>query len=137
MMKRIDLEKKMTLDIGFKCNPDSLASDIDKFGYLMSKKLNQKVDSLLVRETLKDSMILPESFQKPSLVELFPPFSSNKLLYRLSQDGPGNHTFHFFCDNKGPTLTLVKLESGAIFGVRKCLINKGYAAESWNSIGGW
>ena len=31
-----------------------------------------------------------------------------KLLYRMSADGPSCYTFHKLCDDKGPTLTVVR-----------------------------
>lgn len=42
----------------------------------------------------------------------FPPEKHNfKLLYRGSRDGMGAYQFHLWCDNKGPTLTLVAAQS--------------------------
>ena len=47
-----------------------------------------------------------------------------RLLFRASRDGFATQTFHSKCDNKGPTITIVK--SGAnIFG--------GFTEISWNS----
>jgi len=51
-----------------------------------------------------------------------------RLLYRASRDGFATETFHSRCDNKGPTVTIVKSE-GNIFG--------GFTEESWASQGGW
>src|SRR6266498_5775403 len=49
-----------------------------------------------------------------------------KLLYRASRDGFGANTFHNHCDNKGPTVTIVKRQGIAdIVG--------GYTPLSWSS----
>ena len=49
------------------------------------------------------------------------------LCYRASQDGWSAQDFHRHCDNKGPTVVLVK-SNDCIFG--------GYADQPWESIGG-
>mmetsp|Transcript_16 Transcript_16/g.39 ORF Transcript_16/g.39 Transcript_16/m.39 type:complete len:644 (-) Transcript_16:115-2046(-) len=46
-----------------------------------------------------------------------------KLLYRSSRDGP--KLFHFKCDQKGPTLTVIKTSVGLGLG--------GYSSTSWQS----
>lgn len=53
--------------------------------------------------------------------------SREHLLYRGSRDGQRSSKFHELCDNKGPTVTLIKVViTGAkyIFG--------GYTDQSWN-----
>ena len=49
------------------------------------------------------------------------------LLYRASRDGWRVQNFHFFCDGKGPTLTVVRTGNGCVFG--------GYTDIAWNSSG--
>ena len=49
-----------------------------------------------------------------------------ELLYDAQRDGYSNKVFHEKCDNKGATVTLIKLKNGHIFG--------GYAATSWESV---
>ncbi len=49
-------------------------------------------------------------------VSMFPKFSSVSLLYKMSEDGIGTKTFHILCDNKGPTVMLVKANKYYIFG---------------------
>jgi len=50
-------------------------------------------------------------------------------LYRSSIDGTAAGTFHNKCNDKGPTLTLVKLQTNRIFG--------GYTSISWSSSGAY
>jgi hypothetical protein len=46
-------------------------------------------------------------------------------LYKASRDGWARSTFHALCDNKGRTITLVKLPNGRRFG--------GYTSINWDS----
>ena len=48
-----------------------------------------------------------------------------ELLFRGTKDGMTSEIFHNKCDNKGPTLTLIRNIKGYIFG--------GYAPISWTS----
>ncbi|XP_068736768.1 uncharacterized protein [Montipora capricornis] len=50
--------------------------------------------------------------------------SSWKLCWRGSRDGWASSTFHYLCDGKGPTVTIIKVNQ-YIFG--------GYASISWGS----
>ena len=52
--------------------------------------------------------------------------TSDKLLYRASRNGWAAANFHSCCDNKGPTVTVVK-SGNYIFG--------GYAEHQWESVG--
>ncbi|KAL9951575.1 hypothetical protein ACROYT_G044259 [Oculina patagonica] len=52
---------------------------------------------------------------------------SDKLLYRASRDGWKASNFHSCCDNKGPTVTVVKSTGKYIFG--------GYTEQPWDGSG--
>ena len=47
-----------------------------------------------------------------------------KLIYRTSEHGYTAKTFHEYCDDKGPTLVVIKSSEGWIFG--------GYTTQSWS-----
>jgi hypothetical protein len=51
------------------------------------------------------------------------------LIYKGSCDGFRAYDFHFRCDNKPKTITIVKSTSGNIFG--------GYSSAQWNPTGSW
>ena len=51
------------------------------------------------------------------------------LLYRATRDGFNSQTFHRLCDNKGPTITLVRDNHGRCFG--------GYTSTHWSSSGSY
>ena len=48
------------------------------------------------------------------------------MLYRVSEHGYSGQSFHEYCDDKGPTLVIIKSSGGWIFG--------GYTTQSWS---GW
>jgi hypothetical protein len=62
-----------------------------------------------------------------------PQFAQTKvklgLLFRASRDGWNVADFHQCCDGKGPTVVVVRSESGHVFG--------GATDSSWNSVGGY
>ena len=47
------------------------------------------------------------------------------LLFRSSRDGYSTYAFHNVCDNKGPTVSIIKNNHGKIIG--------GYTPLSWSS----
>ena len=47
-----------------------------------------------------------------------------KLLYRASEHDYTSKSFHQYCDDKGPTLVIIKSSGGWIFG--------GYTTRSWS-----
>ena len=73
--------------------------------------------SAVKRQTLKDWM---EDYSQD--------LTNTSLLYRASRDGWAASNFHSCCDNKGPTVTVVK-SGHSIFG--------GYTDEPWESLGKW
>ena len=52
-----------------------------------------------------------------------------ELLYRASRDGWRAQDFHSRCDDKGPTITVIKNTDGFVFG--------GYADGPWSSHNNW
>jgi len=57
------------------------------------------------------------------LVKWLPEKTRYELLYSYKRDGPSAAAFIANCTNQGPTITIVSLKNGAIFG--------GYASASW------
>lgn len=50
---------------------------------------------------------------------------STQLLYKASRDGYLSSVFHNFCNNQGPTLTLIRNDQNRVFG--------GFTTVSWRS----
>ena len=72
----------------------------------------------------EESVILTNEWHRRVLKTWLPIKSEWRLLFRASRDGFAALTFHFKCDNKGPTITVVK-SGGNIFG--------GFTENAWTS----
>jgi len=72
----------------------------------------------------ESSFIVKSESHQSTLQSWLPPSATFSLLYRASTDGNTPADFHRCCDNKGPTLVLIK-SGGYIFG--------GYTSKSWQS----
>ena len=70
------------------------------------------------------SSIIETENHHSALISWLPPYATCSLLFRASDDGKTPADFHRCCDNKGPTLVLIKSEE-YIFG--------GYTVQSWDS----
>ena len=80
-------------------------------------------------ETFEDSTILDHDQNQVQTLRnvLGFPDGGERLLYRGSRDGWHASDFHKCCDNKGPTVTLIKVvttDAKYIFG--------GYTDQSWD-----
>ena len=84
------------------------------------------------RTILMESTVVNTSESRKALSKLLSeslPLRNCELLFRGSRDGLGPQAFHSKCDNKGPTLVLVRSSQGAVFG--------GFASQPWNSGDSW
>ncbi|XP_065837467.1 uncharacterized protein [Oscarella lobularis] len=82
----------------------------------------------------KDSAILPYDSQYQTVMMSWlqedGAYSVNwKLIYRGTRDGFAASSFHSLCNNKGPTITLIRSVGDCIFG--------GYSDVSWSSRGNY
>jgi len=77
----------------------------------------------ILRHVFKESSIINQEVINSDLINCLPNIKSAALLYKVSVDGAEAKVFHEKCDNRGPTLTLVKLDDNHIFG--------GYNPLSW------
>ena len=81
----------------------------------------------------KESAILPYDSQYQNVMMSWLHedgiISDWKLIYRGTRNGFAASSFHAFCDNKGPTITLIKSVGDCIFG--------GYSDVSWTSRGAY
>ena len=80
------------------------------------------LNSLIIEKNIKYNKIL-KNWINPNMK------IKSELLYRMSRDGIEYSKFHNLCDNKGATITLIKLEDGNILG--------NYTPLSWDSTSGW
>ncbi len=85
-------------------------------------KMIKNLDSLIIENNIKYNKTL-KNWIDPNIK------IKSELLYRMSRDGIECSKFHNLCDNKGATITLIKLEDGNILG--------NYTPLSWDSTSGW
>ena len=85
-------------------------------------KIIKNLDSLIIENNIKYNKTL-KNWIDPNIK------IKSELLYRMSRDGIEYSKFHNLCDNKGATITLIKLEDGNILG--------NYTPLSWDSTSGW
>jgi hypothetical protein len=83
--------------------------------------------SLINVQTLPTNSILSPQHITPLTILLGHTFYPN-LLYKGTVNGFAASTFHSMCDNKGPTLTVIKANN---------YISGGYNSVSWNQSSGW
>ena len=89
------------------------------------KNIDNKIinlDSLIIKDN-KDYNIRLKNWINPNIK------IKSELLYRMSRDGIEINTFHKLCDNKGPTILLIKLTDDNILGL--------YNPLDWDSKSGW
>ena len=75
---------------------------------------------------MNESILVTTPKQKTYVKSVIPDIKTTtiiKLLYRGSKDGWDKKDFHRLCDNKGPTVTIVKSSVGRISG--------GFTSLSW------
>ena len=80
------------------------------------------------RETTLVTDLAKLQFLIKSVKESFGREFTCKLLYRASRDGWEHTDFHRLCDEKGPTVVIVKVDNGRLCG--------GYCSIGWKSDGG-
>ena len=84
------------------------------------------LDALKPKEPFEESVILTNEEHRRVLKSWLPEAMKRecRLLFRASRDGFAASTFHFQCDNEGPTVAVVK-SGGNIFG--------GFTEKPWAS----
>lgn len=84
---------------------------------------SQYIDSTMIgkingtnKSALFGSSVILTKEQGSILKNWFVDLKNAKLLYRATRDGFNAKSFHKLCDGKGSTITIVKTDTGAIFG---------------------
>ena len=91
--------------------------------------VNEKVQSLfkpIYSPFLKDTILCGSEYDD-KLREWLGNDYNMKLLYRASEHEYSGESFHECCDDKGPTLVVIKSSEGWLFG--------GYTTRSWSGDG--
>lgn len=89
-----------------------ISSSISQFKFLPITDINISI----LTKIFNNSTIIKPVMLLNDFIVILPKIKSGVLLYQVSKDGASPVTFHEKCDNKGPTLTIVKTDTGHIFG---------------------
>ena len=103
-------------------NKEKEIKELKKEGY--EKEIIQNLDSLIIKDKDIYNIRLKKWICPNKIIEIKP-----LLLYRLSRDGNNYEIFHKNCDNKGPTLILIKTKEELIIG--------GFTLLNWDSNSKW
>jgi hypothetical protein len=96
----------------------------------MMLEIKMLKEPILTKNVFSDSTILTTHTDRKFVISLFVGEVFNAKiarLYKASEHGFKAENFHKFCDNKGPTVTLIKTNDGHTFG--------GFTTISWDSSG--
>ena len=95
---------------------------------LLEEAMFYQIQGIIVQleeKMFKTSLILKDEKHRSALMSWLPPNASCSLLFQTSANGATPDDFHRCCDNKGPTLVVVKSDQ-YIFG--------GYTSQSWELV---
>jgi len=101
---------------------------LKRYNYDVKDDLKTELDFYLIDipdKLLKPYKVLTSAYEEK--IKEWTGKSTLSLLYRGSRDGFAANIFHSKCDNKGPTVTILKSTGGYVFG--------GYSTVPWESTG--
>ena len=102
---------------------NNFLNEIKKFGKIIYFNSKPFKASIIGNDINKQSAIINWILEKTNKYNI-----NLELLFKMSLNGSKCDDFHRLCDNKGPTLTLVKTTENYIFG--------GFTPLDWKSEGG-
>jgi FtsZ-binding cell division protein ZapB len=105
---------------------NSLLKKFNGFEKLFGKEIDEKKRDIEIKKYLiGESISTIKSYKDYSLItnginDQLTKFNSKtlklKLIYKSSRDGQKAKDFHYFCDNKGPTVTIIKTKKMSFLG---------------------
>ena len=101
---------------------NKLLESINSFGKIIDNKSLILFDSKIINQNEEYIQNIKKWINNEKQIK-------TELLYRKTDNGDSYDTFHQLCDNKGPTLILIKGTEDFIIG--------GYTPLSWDSNSGW
>ncbi len=110
------LAEKLERNTNYEIRICSVFNDINSVWTDIKKVKTEDFCSIILNETNKEN----EYIQK---LLGWSGYKKMELLFRGTKDGMNSNSFHNKCDNKGPTISLIKSDKGYIFG--------GYTPISW------
>ena len=110
-------------------NAEKLMNEMTMIGIELNNDKKKKIRECFYQPLfVKVSNIIDNSKEYDNCLQEWTGDCKWKLIYRASEHGYTAKSFHEYCDDKGPTLIVIKSSGGWIFG--------GYTTQSWsgNSI---
>ena len=109
-------------------NEDELRNDLNVI-HCKDTSIQLKISRYFFKnpsELLPNTQLVDMKYDK-CLKEWLGSENNWKLIYRASEHDYTARSFHEYCDDKGPTLIVIKSSEGWIFG--------GYTTQSWSGVG--
>ena len=108
-------------------NSDELMNEMKMIGIELNEREKKEISGCFDPRFLRGSIIVLDKKYDSYLKRWLGNDYKWKLLYRASEHDYTASSFHEYCDNKGPTLVVIKSSGGWIFG--------GYTTQSWSGSG--
>eukprot|EP00026_Physarum_polycephalum_P012156 Phypoly_transcript_12434.p1 GENE.Phypoly_transcript_12434~~Phypoly_transcript_12434.p1 ORF type:complete len:324 (+),score=53.03 Phypoly_transcript_12434:105-1076(+) len=105
--------------------------NLERYSYDVMPSLTEELDFYqitipsITNKAFYESQLLTEPFFKYQILAWIGKDLCTERIYNASKDGFGADVFHKKCDNKGPTVVIVKTIYNTIFG--------GYTSSSWDT----
>ncbi len=126
--KKINEELVKRYDNG---NEDELMNEMKMIGIELNEEEKEEIRGCFDPRLLRGSTILLDT-QYDSYLKNWVGDYKWKLLYRASEHGYTAESFHQYCDDKGPTLIVIKGRGEWFF--KNCIFG-GYTTRSWSGDG--
>ena len=123
-LKNRKIRRELVKKYRYDGNSDELINEMTMIGIELNDKEKKRIRRCFDSRFLRGSMILLDSQYDDELREWLGNDYDMKLIYRASEHNYTANSFHKYCDDKGPTLIVVKSSEGWIFG--------GYTTQSWS-----
>ena len=111
---------KLNSDTNYEIRICSIYNNINSMWSEIKKIKTNKFDGIILNESKRCDEFIYKIYEWTGGKNM-------ELLYRGTRDGMSSDVFHNKCNNKGPTISIIKNEKGYIFG--------GYNSIDWTSYG--
>ena len=126
MNEKIKKHKNLdNLQIDFIYNDEPIIEEINNFGYFSRNILPEFLKSSIIQGDSKNQELIINWIKEKRKKEEI----NFELIFKMTENGSESKDFHQFCNDKGPTLTLMSTTEEKKFG--------GFTSLNWKSEGGF
>jgi hypothetical protein len=126
MNEKIKKHKNLdNLQIDFIYNDEPIIEEINNFGYFSRNILPEFLKSSIIQGDSKNQELIINWIKEKRKKEEI----NFELIFKMTENGSESKDFHQFCNDKGPTLTLMSTIEEKKFG--------GFTSLNWKSEGGF